>query len=128
MARLTDEEMASVISYARGWPRTDANTLTIRALDELEEHRAREGRVERDGVLLSEESVEKIREALEMMTPSQQWHPIFREAYALLPPKKKPTLLEAAKEVISETDAWTHPPKQAVFANLRAAIAREEGK
>lgn len=62
MTRLTKEEIEKLRVWADGAPRPGLAALVVRALDELEEHRAREGK----GVTLSEDAVEKIRAALEM--------------------------------------------------------------
>ena len=129
MARLTKEELGGMRLLVRDKRASGFVYVSVHhehitsALDELEEHRAREGKVERDGVLLSEEAVEKIREALENERVGA-----MPNSYALLPPKKKPTLLEAAKAMLGWVETNLMPPAGPITKALRAAIEREEGK
>ena len=141
MARLTKEELGGMRLLVRDKRASGFVYVSVHhehitsALDELEEHRAREGKVERDGVLLSEEAVEKIREALENervgAMPNSYVRRLADEALALLPSKKEPTLLEAAKVLVADLEYLRcnhdqNPPLS--FDALRSAIEREEGK
>ena len=133
MARLTKEEIEEMRSGIQSADEDGLRHVSVlkgelsAALDELEEHRAREG--QRDGVLLSEEAIEKIREALERGRRALDADRIsntghqFADALALLPPKKVPTLLEAAKAVLRDNGLNSENADA-----LRSAIAREEGK
>lgn len=133
MARLTQEEIEKLRVWADGAPRPGLAALVVRALDELEEHRAREGQVERDGALLSEEAVETIRNAMECVR-----HPelafagtlkLIERALALLPSKREPTLLDLAQRIVdpsrrSDPISGVLLPYSEIEA-LRAAVERE---
>lgn len=137
MARLTKEEIEEMRSGIQSADEDGLRHVSVlkgelrAALDELEEHRAREGK----GVTLSEEAVEKIRVALENervgAMPNTYVRRLADEALALLPSKKEPTLLEAAKVLVADLEYLRcnhdqNPPLS--FEALRSAIEREEGK
>lgn len=128
MTRLTKEEIDFIREVATACPSAVKSApIILRALDELEERRAREG--QRDGVTLSEEAIEKIREALERGRCALDADRIsntgyqFADALALLPPKRLPTLLEAAKAALTVLHGHSDTAR-----TLRSAIEREEKK
>lgn len=81
MTRLTKEEIVEMRAHKFQCACAHAER-TIRALDELEGHRAREG----NGVWLDEDAVEKIRKAI-VFDHIGGSAPLIVEALALLPPK-----------------------------------------